>query len=288
MRCLLLFPVAGVVAASLLLFAGRACGPEGVLQTMRDDVRNGTPSSSSPAKKDSSDNQNSPSNNSSNSSSGGDGSEATAALVGLGMVATAPVWIPMALIDNHPFQMNCLPDYPYNASLGDLLNRAPKIWSLRFDAEYADNFDNLDRFGGHLLLETASRFGLEAAASQFEEGLSDNRRDRLCLGVANLVYRFAQADWAEFRAGLGANWLADKQDSNFGFNFTYAADFFPCKPWVISSAIDCGTLGRTGLFRFRATAGVVFHGVEAYAGYEYLDVGRADVNALVTGLRFWF
>jgi hypothetical protein len=87
---------------------------------------------------------------------------------------------------------------------------------------------------------------------------------------------------------LGANWLDDQQETNLGFNFTYGADFFPGNPWVVSSAIDWGTLGHAGLFRFRVTGGAVFHGIEVYTGYEYLDIERTDSNALVTGLRFWF
>ena len=184
-----------------------------------------------------------------------------------------------------------LPPFPYDEPLeaaisGFDLNTRP--WSLRLDVDYTNNFDRLDSVGGHFLLETASRFGLDAAACQLQERLPGGQRDRLCLGDANLVFRFAQSNWAEFRAGLGANWLADEHDTDFGFNFNYAADIFPYKPFVLSSAIDCGTLGHAGLFRFRTTVGVAFHGVEAYTGYEYLDVERAHYNAWVTGLRFWF
>jgi hypothetical protein len=39
---------------------------------------------------------------------------------------------------------------------------------------------------------------------------------------------------------------------------------------------------------FRTTAGVLFHGVETYVGYEYTDIGRAHWNGLVAGLRVWF
>lgn len=59
-------------------------------------------------------------------------------------------------------------------------------------------------------------------------------------------------------------------------------------PWIISTVFDGGTLGHAGLFRLRLTGGVVFHGVEAFAGYENLDIGRTDINSVVTGLRFWF
>ncbi len=47
-------------------------------------------------------------------------------------------------------------------------------------------------------------------------------------------------------------------------------------------------LGHAELFRFRATAGVVVHGVEVYAGYQYLDIDRTQTNGLVGGVRVWF
>ncbi len=80
----------------------------------------------------------------------------------------------------------------------------------------------------------------------------------------------------------------DPAETNFGFNFTYGVDFFPVRPWVLSSTVDWGTLGRSGLFRFQATAGAVVHRVETYAGYEYLDLGSTQVNSLIGGVRIWF
>jgi hypothetical protein len=32
----------------------------------------------------------------------------------------------------------------------------------------------------------------------------------------------------------------------------------------------------------------VFHGIEAYAGYECTDIERTHWNGLIVGLRFWF
>ncbi len=55
-----------------------------------------------------------------------------------------------------------------------------------------------------------------------------------------------------------------------------------------TSAIDWGTLGHEELFRFRATAGLTIHGVEAYTGYQYFDLGRTQLNGLVAGVRVWF
>jgi len=32
----------------------------------------------------------------------------------------------------------------------------------------------------------------------------------------------------------------------------------------------------------------VIHGIEAYAGYEYHDIDRTQLNGLVAGVRIWF
>jgi hypothetical protein len=150
-----------------------------------------------------------------------------------------------------------------------------------------ETFDGLDNLGGRLLVEDAPRVGFGASWNCLEERDGD-RRDTLNIGNCNLLYRFAQGDLGEFRAGLGMNWLNDSTAANIGFNFTYAADIYPRKPWVLSSEIDWGTLGKAQLFTFRTTAGVVFHHVETYAGYEYTDIGREHWDGLIAGLRFWF
>jgi hypothetical protein len=102
------------------------------------------------------------------------------------------------------------------------------------------------------------------------------------------VVRFAQNPIAELRTGIGANWLADRYDADFGFNFTYAVDVYPARPWVVSSELDWGTLGDTSLFHLRLTAGVLLAGFEVFAGYDYLDVGHAAFAGPVAGMRLWF
>jgi hypothetical protein len=162
-----------------------------------------------------------------------------------------------------------------------------KPFAVRLDVEYMETFDRLDNLGGHLLVETGPRIDLSGSWNRLEER-DDSGRDSLNIGNCNLLYRFAQGDRGEFRAGLGMNWLNDSTATNLGFNFTYAADIYLRKPWVLSSEFDWGTLGKAQLLTFRATAGVVFHHVETYAGYEYTDIGREHWNGLIGGLRFWF
>ena len=86
-------------------------------------------------------------------------------------------------------------------------------------------------------------------------------------------------------AGLGFNWLADAQDTNFGFNFTYGGDWFVRRPWILSAEIDWGRLGQAALFHGRATVGLHFHRLEIYTGYDYYDVNRTPLGGPVPTLK---
>ncbi len=209
-----------------------------------------------------------------------------------GAAATSPFWGPFALLGDDFGVQGYFPRFPYDHTRGymmiDDFPSRPRQWAARLDAEYVENCRDPHAFGGHLLVSTSSRFGFAGSLARLEERLARGGRDQLWLGDANLVFRFAQSQRAEFRAGLGMNWLDDATQTDLGFNFTYGADFFPRKPWVVSSTLDWGTLGHAELFRFRATAGIVVHGVEVYAGYQYLDIDRIQTNGLVGAVRVWF
>ena len=161
-------------------------------------------------------------------------------------------------------------------------------WAARLRAEYADSFDDLDRIGGHLLLSTASRWGIDTEMHFLEETLAGGARDELWIGDCNLVYRFAQNEQMQWRTGIGFNWLDDPSKTDFGFNFTYGLDWFPAKPWVISATLDWGNLGRAEQFRFRMTNGLILHGIETYIGYEYYDLDESQTNNFIAGVRIWF
>ncbi len=208
--------------------------------------------------------------------------------------ATSPFWLPVAALEDNGEPVH-FPRFPYDRVEGHLVQdaaTAARPWSGRFSVEYLEPFTEVNGVGGRLLLSTTSRFGLDAQASHFEERRPHGDFDTLWIGDGNLVFRFAQAEWAEFRAGLGFNWLDHpndaRRDAEFGFNFTYGADFFPRRPWVLSADLDAGMLGRSGLVRFRTTGGIMLRGLECYTGYEYLDIGRTHFNLLLAGVRLWF
>jgi hypothetical protein len=161
-------------------------------------------------------------------------------------------------------------------------------WLLRTRIEYADSFDDVSRIGGQVLWDTASRWGIDAQADYLREVRTDTGTDQLWLGDANVVYRFAQSPRLQMRTGLGVNWLADREGTDLGFNFTYGGDLFIARPWIASAEIDWGWLGSAGLFRGRTTLGVHWRRCEFYTGYEYLDIGRTHSNRLLGGVRFWY
>ena len=290
-----LFGLLLAVAVAILTPSGASC--QGVLQQLRDDVR--APSSdSTKEKKPKECKRRRPYN---------DDDEATdsffAALMApivtpifesMMVSLAAPFWGPVTLVEDNYRSPGQFATYPYEAGLGgfmvsDLTAHEPTYpWSLRLRSEYANDFDDLSRFGGNLLWESAGRFGLDTSLDYRREALDPQRIDDLWTGDVNLVFRFAQSERLMMRTGLGMNWLSDSVDSDFGFNFTYGGDWFPRKPWVISSTIDWGTLGHAALFHGRATVGVNYRRWEVYTGYDYYDVGGAHINGFVTGIRFWY
>ena len=280
-----------VVAVSLFLFGTTASlhAQGGSLETIRKDVQEGPPPVSSPSPSPS------PPQQSPTPRHSYDGTDNTATddptfglLVGgaavVGGTLTAPIWLPIKLSDDDYSQPAYLPRYPYEEP-----SRPPeRLFAARFDADYVDAFDNLDRINGHLLISTASRFEFDARFQHLDERLAEGGKDQLWTGDCNVTYRFAQSKCAQFRTGLGINWLNAPTQTDLGFNFTYGADIFPARPWVLSAVMDAGTLGHAGLFRFRTTVGVIYQRVELFSGYEYTDIGRVHWNGLIGGVRLWF
>ena len=207
---------------------------------------------------------------------------------------TSPFWVPVGVLeDNHAIDGYFF-QYPYEAdqagfmAIGDLPSRNDKLraWAMRMDVEYGDSFNNTARIGGHALLQSRSRWCLDGAVDYRYENLALGNQDQLWTGDLNVVYRFAQSETVQFRTGLGFNWLSDRQDSNFGFNFTYAADWLPRPPWVTTAEIDLGSIGEATLIHGRFTAGIQLRQLEIYGGYDYYDVGHVDLSNFVSGIRF--
>ena len=204
-----------------------------------------------------------------------------------------PFWVPHYALKDNLHNDTFFQLYPYDEVPGYLMINPPtsegmRGWAGRLTGQYGDDFNDISHWAGRLQLDTQSRIGFDGEWYARREDITDGRFEELWTGDANLTFRFAQNEFAEFHAGLGANWLTDAADTDFGFNFTYGVDLFPVEPWVISSSIDWGTVGHATLFHFRGTAGVLIQGVEVFSGYDLLRVGDVNINSLIAGVRIWF
>ncbi|MEZ6133593.1 MAG: hypothetical protein R3C53_01655 [Pirellulaceae bacterium] len=205
---------------------------------------------------------------------------------------SSPFWAPRAMIGDESSDPGFFLRYPYLHDRDGALSEqqhsvaGTRTWMLRARGEYVDDFDSLSKIGGGLLCDTASRWGIDSEYNYRREELS-TANDSLWTGDFNLVYRFAQSEQLQMRTGIGLNWLADRVDNDLGFNFTYAGDWFPTRPVIVSHEIDWGKLGHAALFHARVTAGINYHRLEVYTGYDYLDVGQSKFDGLVGGVRLW-
>ena len=209
-----------------------------------------------------------------------------------GVAASAPFWGPPMLIGDSRLVDGYFPRYPYKQRGGYMWigDPVPDVYvvGIRARSDFGTNFGRFEWVGGHLLIESTARLGVETDFRVLQQNGPGTTFDSLTLGDANLFYRFAQSNQFQGRAGLGFNYLVDRADSNFGFNFTYAADWYPVKPVIVSAELDLGWLGQESLFHIRVTEGVNWKYGEAFVGYDYYDVGNFQVGGMVAGVRLWF
>lgn len=219
--------------------------------------------------------------------------------IGAGVVASSPFWGPPILIGDGYNHLGYFPEYPYQYERGYMMVDATDLyqgpqerlgykWAWRARNDYGTNFSGTEWIGGNLLFETTPRIGGETDFRYLQEELPSGGHDSLWLGDANLFWRFAQSDQTQMRAGVGFNWLSDREHSDFGFNFTYAIDWYPVQPLLISAELDLGNLNEAWLFHIRTTAGVTWRGAEAFVGYDLYDIDHFQSPGMVAGVRLWF
>ena len=179
-----------------------------------------------------------------------------------------------------PFRDATLPPYPQP--------EGTQSWSVRAAIEDSYDFEGVNRATFLASIDTTSRFGAESAWTWFHEPLETGGSDDLTIGDANLTFRFAQNEFVQMRAGLGARMMVDEFGTEAGFNFTYAIDIFPEDPFVLSAVIDLGNLGEAFVFQGRFHLGAAFDGWEPYVGYDFLRIGSVTIQGPVLGVRRWF
>ena len=274
------------VALAIFVSAERAALGQGILDRVREDVRE--PSPETPSSDSDYSHSHDRGHGHSRPHCGCDDDDCNVfGEIGKAIVLS-PFWLPHTATGDDFSVERTFKKYPYEDGLGYMATCGGKRLSAQFSTDYATEFSDLDQIGGRLLVDTASRWGIDTEMKYFQESVPPAGRDSLWLGDCNMTFRFAQSEKIQWRAGLGFNWLDDPARTDFGFNFTYGFDWFPRDPWVVSAEIDWGTLGHSGLFHFRGTVGVMVDRLEVYTGYEYFDFDSVQTNMLIGGVRIWF
>ena len=160
--------------------------------------------------------------------------------------------------------------------------------ALRLTAEYGHDMENVHKPSVYALLSTRWRFGLESGWTYFREQ-SENQAiaDQLYIGDINVIHRFAQSENIQMRSGMGLRLMPGEDRVDLGFNFTYGMDIYPTNPLVFSAGVDIGNLGMAFLLHWRAHMGVVFWGLEIFAGGDGWLIGDVSISGLSGGLRLW-
>lgn len=283
--------MAGLAALVFQALASGEVRAEDSLVQLREEVRTADPDSPPEPRDERSESRFDPQNE----TTFDDNWDGGLILTGLGVAAigaTAPFWGPPALIGDSHYIDGYFPRYPYKNRGGYMWIGEPVgevyVVGVRARSDYGTNFGRFNWVGGNVLVESTLRLGGEADFRVLSENGHGAAADSLTLGDANLFYRFAQSDQFQGRSGIGVNYLADQHDSNYGFNFTYAVDWYPVKPVIVSAELDLGWLGEESLFHFRLTEGLSWKYGEAFVGYDYYDVGTFQAGGLVAGVRLWF
>jgi hypothetical protein len=225
-------------------------------------------------------------------------------IVAVVIVPTSPFWVPACLLDDslakpgyfpaRPYAPDCVAfiqpgePLPHNDDLDHLDPAYLKPWSVRLALDDGNNFNGVNRLGGHLSVDTAWRVGVTTNWNFLHERLPGGHSDEAVLGDMNLTIRVGQNDWVQVHAGAGARLLSDRRTTQGGFNFLYSADFFPVDPLVISTQVDVGNLHDSLVIHARGTIGCQIGRFELFGGYDFLRIGSVNIQGPLAGLRLWF
>lgn len=168
----------------------------------------------------------------------------------------------------------------------------PSTWehlmSIRASVEEGNNFNGINRLGIVFLADTMTHMGFGGSVNLYEENRNHAPVDQLTIGDFNFYWRHYQTDNAQARIGLGARFMTDRVQTDWGFSMVYAYDWFPKRPLSLGMQLETGTLGDAWVFRATGRIGLVWKFSEVYAGYDYFHIGSQVLQGPMVGLRIWF
>ncbi len=211
-----------------------------------------------------------------------------------GVAATAPLWGPIMAADDDYSKQIYFTEYPYKHGMHGNMAVEPSEatecydWCLQAETAYVESFGRFRRVDMGVQWEGTRRIGIDTEFNFWQEADTPDGNHSFWTGDLNLMFRFAQCEWLQARAGLGGVWLVDGDDNDNGINFTYKVDLFVGDPLILSGELDWGKLGDEMLFHPRVTLGAQWHRAEMFIGCDYFDIGSAEATSLIVGGRFWY
>lgn len=132
-------------------------------------------------------------------------------IFGQAILATvaAPFAIPMTLLNDDHNGDTQFPAYPYAGDLpGSLIltshyDGTPRTWNGNLQAFAIPETDDIDRYGGRLVLDSVYRWGLDTETNYWKQ--SGGSSSQTWTGDANFTFRFAESEHVQMRAGFGVN-----------------------------------------------------------------------------------
>jgi hypothetical protein len=230
-----------------------------------------------------------------------------AAVLGGIVTATSPIWAPHMLMGDRTSMDSRFPGCPYAwPDMGyaylDRFDDKPwerqalpwydaeylKPWAVRLALDEGNDFNGLNRVNGRLTVDTSSRLGATTNWSWFARKLSCGCIESSVVGDLNVTARFAQHEWVQMYAGVGARLRTYGCDTQAGFNCLYGADVFPVRPVVLSALFEVGNLDDMLVVHARGTVGAALGRIEVFAGYDFLRIGTVNYQGPLVGVRLWF
>ncbi|HEO65753.1 MAG TPA: hypothetical protein ENI73_07770 [Spirochaetes bacterium] len=139
------------------------------------------------------------------------------------------------LIDRNPGSDNERDDkriishnFQHNKSFN--IKELDKVSLSLFAEDSYDINDRINRFSWGGMMDTSFRLGLETTWTHFYEKLNTGS-DSFIIFDVNVVFRFAQNEYAQFYVGIGGRGLLDKAGDSGGVHGTYFFNIYPTNPF---------------------------------------------------------
>jgi hypothetical protein len=197
----------------------------------------------------------------------------------------------------YPYQRNFAgyymePPSPYASEADkeeyERLGAYRRAWSMRMEMDDMNSMSGINRMGGRMQMEHASRWGMASSVHWFNERTPAGTRDDVGWTDVTMTYALLQAPAFQFRVGAGWNMLYDSRRSDHGAHGMAELEILPQKRWILTGLAEGGTIGTANYFHGRTTAGWCWRGMEWYVGYDYWSIANTPIQGPVVGMRMWF